>query len=255
MDRDLHPRTALVTGSTSGIGRAIAEAFAAEGAHVVVSGRRAELGEAVVTGIRERGGSAEFVRADLSAGAETVSEFVNAATTAAGGRVDILVNNAAQLVPATATVDTTEAMIDKALAVNVKAPLLVTAALVPAMLEQGSGVVINIGSINGTTGMAGAALYGATKAAMHSLTKSWASEFARRGVRVNTVAPGPTETEWNEDHRDIIDKLVAEVPSGRMSRAGEVAAVAVFLASDEASHVHGTTVAVDGGMAVSHRSN
>jgi NAD(P)-dependent dehydrogenase (short-subunit alcohol dehydrogenase family) len=251
----LSGRTALVTGSTSGIGRAIAEAFAAEGAHVVVSGRRTALGEAVVAGIRERGGSAVFVPADLDDSAAKVAEFADAATTAVGGRIDILVNNAAQLVGAMPTAETGEDLIDKALAVNVKAPLLLTGALVPAMIARGGGVVVNIGSISGTTGLAGGALYGATKAAMHSLTKSWAAEFGRRGVRVNTVAPGPTETEWNEQHRDMLNQLVAGVPSGRTSRADEVAAAAVFLASDDASHVHGTTIAVDGGMAVSLRSN
>jgi len=255
MTQRLSGRTALVTGSTSGIGRAIAEAFAAEGAHVVVSGRRAGLGAEVVDGIKQRGGSAAFVEADLSGGAEKVAEFARAASAAAGGKVDILVNNAAQLVPATATMDTTEAIIDQSLEVNVKAPLLVTAALVPAMIAGGGGAVINIGSINGTTGMAGAALYGATKAALHSLTKSWAAEFGRQGVRVNTVAPGPTETEWNAQHRDLLALLVAGVPSGRTSRAAEVAAAVVFLASDEASHVHGTTIAVDGGMAAALRSN
>jgi NAD(P)-dependent dehydrogenase (short-subunit alcohol dehydrogenase family) len=222
---------------------------------VVVSGRRAGLGAEVVDGIKQRGGSAAFVEADLSGGAEMVAEFARAASAAAGGKVDILVNNAAQLVPATATMDTTEAIIDQSLEVNVKAPLLVTAALVPAMIAGGGGAVINIGSINGTTGMAGAALYGATKAALHSLTKSWAAEFGRQGVRVNTVAPGPTETEWNAQHRDLLALLVAGVPSGRISRAAEVAAAAVFLASDEASHVHGATIAVDGGMAAALRSN
>jgi NAD(P)-dependent dehydrogenase (short-subunit alcohol dehydrogenase family) len=243
----LEGRTALVTGSTSGIGRAIAIAFAAEGARVIVTGRRVENGEKVVAEIQERGGDARFVASDLSDGAG-VSALAVAATEAAGGRIDVLVNNAAALVGGSATVDTPESLIDTVLDTNIKAPLLLTAALVPAMIANGGGAVVNVGSINGTTGMNGAALYGASKAALHSLTKSWAAEWAGQGVRVNTVAPGPTETEWNEQHRDLIGRIVAGTPSGRLSRAAEVAAVAVFLAGDEASHVHGATIPVDGGM-------
>jgi NAD(P)-dependent dehydrogenase (short-subunit alcohol dehydrogenase family) len=238
-------RSALVTGSTSGIGRAIAVRFAAEGARVIVTGRNVEAGEKVVAEI----GDATFVAGDLSTGAG-VRALAEAALAAAGGRIDILVNNAAALVGRTSTLDTTEEIIDRVLGTNVKAPILLTAALVPAMIACGSGAIVNVGSINGLVGMDGAALYGASKSALHSLTKSWAAEFGRHGVRVNTVAPGPTATEWNERHRAYIEKLVADVPSGRLSTLDEVASVAVFLASDEAAHVHGATIPVDGGMAI-----
>jgi NAD(P)-dependent dehydrogenase (short-subunit alcohol dehydrogenase family) len=244
----LSGRTALVTGSTSGIGQAIAERLAADGAHVIVTGRRVDIGAKVVAAIEERGGRATFVRGDLATGAG-VAALAAAVMSVANGRLDVLVNNAAALVGGRATVDTPEELIDTVLATNVKAPILITAALVPAMLERGSGSVINIGSINGVTGMNGAALYGASKAALHSLTKSWAAEWGRRGVRVNTVAPGPTTTEWNEQNADRLAPMIAAVPSGRMSTPAEIAAVAAFLASDDASHVHGATIAVDGGMA------
>ncbi len=247
MTRRLAGRTALVTGSTSGIGRTIATAYAAEGAHVIVTGRRVPEGEKLAAELAEAGGQATFVAGDLSDGAG-VAALARAALDAAGGRVDILVNNAAALVGGRATTDTDEATIDTVLHTNIKAPLLLAAALVPAMLERGAGVIVNVGSVNGTIGMNGAALYGASKAALHSLTKSWSAEWGRRGIRVNTVAPGPTETEWNEAHRDYLNRLVDTAPSGRLSRAAEVAAVAVFLASDEASHVHGATIPVDGGM-------
>jgi NAD(P)-dependent dehydrogenase (short-subunit alcohol dehydrogenase family) len=131
---------------------------------------------------------------------------------------------------------------------NIKVPFLITAALVPAMIDNGSGAVINIGSINGVAGMNGAALYGATKAALHSLTKSWSAEFGSQGVRVNTIAPGPTEVEWSLPIRDYLQQMVAGVPSGRLSRTEEIAAVAVFLASDAATNIHGATIPVDGGM-------
>jgi NAD(P)-dependent dehydrogenase (short-subunit alcohol dehydrogenase family) len=252
MTKSLTGRTALVTGSTSGIGRAIAIRFAAEGAHVIVTGRRAPAGEKVVAEIGEAGGAATFVAGDLSDGAG-VTALASAATVAAGGHIDILVNNAAALVGGSATVDTGEELIDRVLDTNVKAPLLLTAALVPAMLDRGAGVVVNVGSINGLIGMSGSALYSASKSALHSMTKAWAAEWGRRGVRVNTVAPGPTETEWNEQHREHLRPIVDSVPSGRMSRLDEVAAVAVFLAGDESSHVNGATIPVDGGMSVTRQ--
>jgi NAD(P)-dependent dehydrogenase (short-subunit alcohol dehydrogenase family) len=241
-------RTALVTGSTSGIGKAIAERLAADGAYVIVTGRRAELGANVVSGIEERGGHAVFVTGDLSTGAG-VAALANDATKAASGPIDILVNNAAALVGGRATVDTPEELIDTILDTNVKAPLLLTAAIVPAMLGRGSGSVINVGSINGVVGMNGAALYGASKAALHSLTKSWAAEWSQFGVRVNTVAPGPTATERNAAHADQLGPLIDKIPTRRMSELSEVAAVVSFLAGDDASHVYGATIAVDGGMA------
>ncbi len=248
MTTRLTGRTALVTGSTSGIGRAIAEAFASEGARVLVTGRRKQLGDEVVAGIVERGGAAEFLAADLSAGPDTVVAFARDALDRAGGRIDVLVNNAAYLVGGTPTVDTEPSVIDAAMDLNIKVPFLITAQLVPAMIDAGSGAIINIGSINGTSGMVGAALYSATKGAAHMLTRAWAAEFGRAGVRVNTIAPGPTEVEWNEGMRDRLEDMVSGTPSGRMTRAREIAAIAVLLASDEAHNVHGATIPIDGGM-------
>ena len=248
MGQRLLGRRALVTGSTSGIGKAIAIAFAAEGAQVVVTGRREELGAAVVAAIRDKGGSAHFVAADLSTGVPAVNKLVADAAAALGGAIDTLVNNAAFLLPSTSTLEVTDELLESALNLNIKVPFLVTAAALPAMQAAGAGNVINIGSINGVTGMAGAALYGATKAALHSLTKSWAAEFGPAGIRVNTVAPGPTAVEWSEPFHDVLASLVSKVPSQRLSQPEEIAAAAVFLASDEASHIYGATLPVDGGM-------
>jgi NAD(P)-dependent dehydrogenase (short-subunit alcohol dehydrogenase family) len=248
MSLRLATKTALVTGSTSGIGEAIAVAMAAEGALVVVTGRDAARGAAVVAAITAAGGRAAFVAADLAAGPAAIRALASEATEAAGGRLDVLVNNAAFLVGGRATVDTDADLIDAALSVSIKAPFLLTAAIVPAMVERGAGVIVNIGSINGVVGMNGAALYGATKAALHSLTKSWAAEFGPYGVRVNTVAPGPTLTAHNESIRDYLDDMLSTVPSRRPSTTAEVAAAAVFLASDDASNIHGATLAVDGGF-------
>jgi NAD(P)-dependent dehydrogenase (short-subunit alcohol dehydrogenase family) len=245
MTARLDGRTALVTGSTGGIGRAIAEAFAAEGAYAIVSGRRADLGAEVVAGIIANGGRATFVGADLTT---DVPALANAALAAADGRIDILVNNAAQLVPLTPTADTAVDLIDQALAVNIKAPIVLTGVLAPLMAARGSGVVINIGSINATTGMGGSALYSTTKAAIHSLTRTWAAEYGSAGVRVNTLAPGPTETDFNAANVEHLRPLLRGTASGRLSSLAEVAAAAIYLASDESSNTHGISLPVDGGM-------
>ncbi|MFJ1596196.1 SDR family NAD(P)-dependent oxidoreductase [Streptomyces sp. NPDC088261] len=240
-------RNALVTGATGGIGRAVAMALAREGATVVVSGRDTERGEDIVRRIGDEGGKAVFVRADLGAGGQAVRDLARDAT-AAVGVIDVLVNNAAVLIPAQSMLDATEEQIDQALAVNVKAPFLLTACLVPSMVERGGGAVVNMGSINGETGMSVAALYGASKAGLHSLTKSWAAELAARNVRVNTVAPGPTVTEHNAAYKDMLENLTTAHPRRRPGTAEEVAAAVVFLAGDDATHIHGVTLPVDGGF-------
>src|SRR5450756_1888333 len=216
MTERLQGRTALVTGSTDGLGAGIARALADEGAFVVVSGRNAARGEKVVAEIAERGGSAMFVRADLAGGGPAIRELADAAHAAAGGPLDILVNNAAMLIS--------------------PAP---TAAL---------GAIVNVGSINGLVGMAESALYSATKAAIHSLTKSWAAEYGPASVRVNTVAPGPTATERNLAFADRIAPIIGRAPSRRMSTPEGVGQAVVFLVSDEASNIHGATLSVDGGF-------
>ena len=166
----------------------------------------------------------------------------------AGGRLDILVNNAAQLIGGISTGDTSEELIDRALSVSVKAPFLLTAAVVPAMVARGQGVIINMGSINGLIGMAGAALYTSTKHAIHGLTKAWAAEFGPSGVRVNTVAPGPTLTDAVVAMTELRKTVTATVPSRRLSTPEDIAAAVVFLASDDAANIHGATLSVDGGF-------
>jgi NAD(P)-dependent dehydrogenase (short-subunit alcohol dehydrogenase family) len=241
-------RSALVTGSTDGIGAGIARALADEGAYVIVSGRNAVRGEKVVAEIAERGGSAVFVRADLAGGGAAARELADAAQAAADGPLDILVNNAAMLIAPGPTAEIDEDVIDGALAVNVKSVILLTGLIAPGMASRGEGAIVNVGSINGLVGMAGSALYSATKAAIHSLTKSWAAEYGPSGVRVNTVAPGPTLTERTAAFADRIAPIIARTPSRRMGTTEEVAKAVVFLASDEASNIHGATLSVDGGL-------
>ncbi|MEU0843653.1 SDR family oxidoreductase [Streptomyces sp. NPDC005962] len=248
MAQRLTGRTALVTGSTTGIGAAIAAALAAEGAFVVVSGRDERRGAEVVARIEKGGGAASFVKADLSAGADVIGRFATDAVAAADGRIDVLVNNAALLLAPTPTAEVAQETIDEALAVSVRSMFLLTGLLVPPMAERGHGAVVNLGSINGMRGMAHSALYSMTKAAVHSLTASWAAEYGPHGVRVNTVAPGPTLTEKVAAMEEHLAPMIAGLPSRRAGTPAEVAAAVVFLASDEASQIHGATLTVDGGF-------
>ncbi|MEV0617695.1 SDR family oxidoreductase [Nonomuraea sp. NPDC050404] len=247
MSARLHHRTALVTGSTDGIGAAIARALAAEGATVVVSGRDTARGEKVVAAIAEAGGRAAFARADLSRGAAAARELAEAAVELAGGPLDILVNNAAMLIEPAPTAEVPEELIDGALAVNVKAAFLLTGLIAPTMAARGGGAIVNLGSISGLYGQAGSALYSTTKAAIHSLTKSWADEYGPHGVRVNTVAPGPTFTHKVAAMEEHLAPMIARLPSRRPSTPEEVARSVVFLVGDEAANIHGATLSVDGG--------
>jgi NAD(P)-dependent dehydrogenase (short-subunit alcohol dehydrogenase family) len=238
-------KTALVTGSTSGIGRAAAEILAARGLHVVVSGRGQERGAEVVRTIRSAGGSADFVRADLrdEAGARALAD---AARTIGGGRVDVLVNSAG-IFPFGPTAATTTEGFDEVFDVNVKAPYFLVAALAPGMAERGDGAIVNVTTMVAEFGAAGMGLYGSTKAALVLLTKSWAAEFGPSGVRVNAVSPGPTRTEGTAAMGESLDQLAAAGPAGRPGTASEVAEAIVFLATDAASFVHGAVLPVDGG--------
>ncbi|MGV0747519.1 SDR family NAD(P)-dependent oxidoreductase [Mycolicibacter minnesotensis] len=240
-------RTALITGSTAGLGAGIATALAEAGAAVLVSGRDPKRGADVVQRIESAGGRAAFIGADLGAGGAEVARLAADATAAAGGSIDILVNNAAMLLMPSPTAEVPEQQIRDAFAINVFAPFLLTGALAPAMAQRGSGVIVNVGSISGLIGSANSALYGATKATVHSLTKSWADEYGPSGVRVNTVAPGPIRTERNAEFEEHVTPALARVPSRRMSTVAEVAAAVVFLASDDAANIHGATLSIDGG--------
>lgn len=240
MNASLAGRRALVTGSTSGLGAGIAIALADAGADVVVTGRNRARGEEVVRRIESGGGSAVFIPVDFSEGESAITELA-----ASSGRIDVLVNNVATLVQPAPTADVTGAEIAAAFAVSVATPFLLTGLLAPEMAKRGGGAIVNVGSISGIIGADGSALYGATKASIHLLTKAWAAEFGPHGVRVNAVAPGPIATERNEEFADAIAPVLARVPSHRMSTVAEVAATVVFLAA--AGNVHGSIVTVDGG--------
>ncbi|MYS19396.1 NAD(P)-dependent dehydrogenase, short-chain alcohol dehydrogenase family [Streptomyces sp. DvalAA-14] len=247
MTARLQDRTALVTGATSNIGRAIAIAFGAQGAHVVVSGRDEIRGAEVVARIRAAGGRADFVAADLDGSAAAGVALAERATGLLGGRIDILVNNAA-IHPGAVTASTDEASFDRVYAVNVKAPFFLTAAVAPAMAAAGGGAIVNLGSWIARLGIPVGALYSSTKGAMETLTRAWAAEFGPAGVRVNAISPGvvrvvsPDETESYPG-----DVMMKGTPAGAPGLPDAIAQAAVYLASDEAAFVHGTVLDVDGG--------
>jgi len=239
--------TALVTGATSGIGRATAIRLAARGHRVVVAGRSSARATEIVEGIRAAGGRAEAVTADLG-DAGQVLHLARAALQAGQGRVDVLVNHAATYptLPGTTAGATAEA-IDAAFATNVRAPYLLMRELTPGMAERGRGTVVNLISTAASAGMPGLGLYGATKAALAQLTRAWAAEFGPKGVRVNAVSPGPTSTEGTAQFGDFILHLASQAPAGRVAAPEEIAAAIDFLVSDDASFIHGVVLPVDGG--------
>jgi NAD(P)-dependent dehydrogenase (short-subunit alcohol dehydrogenase family) len=236
-EQSLSGRIALVTGATSGIGRATAIQLARQGAEVIVHGRDKDRGEQVIAEIAQEGGKARFIAADLSDPAE-IRRLADEA-----GEVDVLVNNAgfSWFGP---TADLDVATYDALFDANVRAPYFLVAALAPRMAASGGGSIVNVASMAGMIGLAGGAAYGGTKATLAAMTRAWAAEFSPSGVRVNAVAPGPVFTAADPER---IEALGATTLLGRSAQADEIAQVITFLSSPAAGYVTGTTVAADGG--------
>lgn len=235
----LEGQRALVTGATSGIGRAVALQLARDGAEVLVHGRDAARGAQTVKEITDAGGKASFVAADLGNAAD-VQRLANDV-----GDVDILINNAGiSVFGPTAEFDVSA--FDKMFASNVRAPFILVAALAPGMASRGRGSIVSLSSMAGGVGIVGGAAYGATKASLEAMTRAWAAEYSGSGVRVNAIAPGPVYTP-TPSGPEFITALGETTPMRRASQPEEIAEVIAFLASPRASYVTGTTVAADGG--------
>ena len=235
----LEGQRALVTGATSGIGRAVSLQLARDGAEVLVHGRDAARGAQTVQEIVAAGGKASFVSADLGdpAGVQGLA--------ADAGEVDILINNAgiSRFAP---TAEFDVSAFDRMFASNVRAPFFLVAALAPGMAARGHGSIVSVSSMTGGVGLVGGAAYGATKGSLEAMTRAWAAEYSASGVRVNAIAPGPVYTP-TPSGPEFIRALGETTPMHRASQPEEIAEVIAFLASPRASYITGTTVAADGG--------
>jgi NAD(P)-dependent dehydrogenase (short-subunit alcohol dehydrogenase family) len=238
----------LITGALTGIGRATAVAFAKEGAKLVVAGRHEEAGQQLATELRKLGGEAEFVRADVRK-EDDVRALVDE-TVARFGRLDVAVNNAGtEGKPGPLTEQTAESYA-ATFDTNVLGVILSMKHEVRGMQGQGSGSIINISSTYGHEGAAGASIYAGSKHAVEGITKSVALEIAKTGIRVNGVAPGPTDTGMLTRFTGTPERkaiLTTGVPMGRLGLSEELANAIVFIASDEASFITGHVLNVDGG--------
>jgi len=256
----LKGKVAVITGGGRGIGRAIARRFAAEGAAVLVAARTEAEIRSVVAEIEESGGRAACVRADVSREADCAHIFATAQERL--GPVDILVNNAGDYGPVKPVEEIGLAEFDRVIAVHLRGAFLLTRLALPGMYARGTGAIINISSLSAKSAFPWGAPYAAAKAGMLGLTRVTAAEAARRGVRVNAICPGPvTETKMSKDLGNTLamrlgvnpDAQLAQflegILQGRGQTADEIASMAVFLASDQASAITGQSVNVDGGAA------
>lgn len=250
MQTSFQNKVVLITGATSGIGKVSALAFGKAGAKVVVSGRREAEGQAVVSEIKAAGGEATFVKADVAVEADVAA--LVAKTVATYGSIDIAFNNAGVELTGS-IVDATEADYRRVFDINVWGVLTSMKHEIPVMLKQGAGVIINTSSVAGQVGMAGASVYVASKHAVEGLTKAAALEYAKQGIRVNAVAPAAIETDMMNrftggGSEEALSYMRSLHPVGRLGRSEEIANPVLFLASDAASFITGTSLNVDGGL-------
>jgi NAD(P)-dependent dehydrogenase (short-subunit alcohol dehydrogenase family) len=237
--------TALITGGTSGIGRAAAKKLAQSGVHVLVVGRNVERGEKTVAEIRTAGGQADFISSELR-DASSARQVARRAVELGNGHVDILINNAG-IYPFGPTHEMTEELFDKVYSLNVKVPYFLVAELAPLMAKRGKGAIVNLSTMVADYGAPGMSLYGSSKAAINLLTKVWTAEYGPSGVRVNAVSPGPTRTEGTDAMGEGLERLAGEAPAGRPATPDEIAEAITFLATDRSSFIQGAKLAVDGG--------
>ena len=246
--KGLKDKVAIITGSGQGIGKATALLFANEGAKVIVAEYNKDTGEAVVTEINEAGGEGHFVQVDIS-NRESVHVLISEVKETHGS-IDILVNNAGVIKDNTLE-NMTDEEFDRVISVNLRGTYNCTKEVAEIMREQGSGVILNAASVVALYGNFGQTNYVASKAGIIGMTKVWARELGRDGIRVNAVAPGFISTDMTKDiPENVIEMMLKKVPLQRMGEPEEVASVYAWLASDEAGYVTGTVISVDGGVVV-----
>jgi len=250
MPGDYQGKVVLVTGGSYGIGRAAAIGFAQRGAKVAIADRDVKRGEETLRCIKDAGGDAIFVKTDVSLEAD-VKALVEK-TIQAFGRLDCAFNNAGIHKQFISTVDFTAPDWEEMINVNLKSIWLCMKYEIPQMLKQGKGAIVNTSSAAGLVGAPSNPAYPASKHGVVGITKSTALEFARKGIRVNCVCPGPTRTGMNEElvasNPEMVKAMDQRVPMGRIGEPEEVAAAAIFLCSDEASYITGHALPVDGGI-------
>lgn len=247
---DFGDKVVLITGGTSGIGRATAVSFAKAGARVVVAGRRDDAGAKTIELIRQDGGEGVFVKTDVSKLEQARSLLDHVVKTF--GRLDIAFNNAGSEGPLGRLAELDEAEVEEAVNINFHGTRMCMKFEIEKMLNAGSGVIVNCSSVAGLIGIASSSIYCATKHAILGLTKAAALEYASSGIRINAIAPGPIETDMLKriaTHQQIHNRAAA-VPMARLGTALEVADVVMWLASDSASFVMGQTIVVDGGLTI-----
>lgn len=241
----LKDKVAIITGGASGIGLAATERFLEEGAKVIIADFNQEEGEKRAAELKQIG-EVQFVFTDV-ADRKSVQALVDQ-TLELYGRIDILINNAGILADARLE-KMTEEQFDRVINVNLKGVYNCTQAVVPTMLEQGNGKIINTSSVSGVYGNFGQTNYAATKAAVVGMTKTWAKEFGRKGINVNAVAPGFIMTDMVKTMPEkVVDKMKQSISLQRLGTTEDVANAYLFLASDESNYVHGHVLHVDGGI-------
>jgi 3-oxoacyl-[acyl-carrier protein] reductase len=242
----LHDKVALITGAASGIGKATAHVFARNGARLVIADFDEELGMATVEELRKLGAEAVFVKVNVS-NLYDVQQMVDAAVKRFS-RIDVLVNNAGIVRDGLLTkLDPAEW--DQVIAVNLTGVFYCTQAVARVMVPQGSGVILNAASVVGLYGNIGQTNYVATKSGVIGMTKTWAKELGPKGIRVNAVAPGFIMTGMTEQMPEkVLDKMREKTPLRRLGQPEDIAHAYLFLASDEASFIHGAVLSVDGGL-------
>ncbi|MEN6670253.1 SDR family oxidoreductase [Psychrobacter sp. B38] len=244
----LQDRVAIVFGGTSGLGEATAKAFANEGAKVVVTGRDEEDGNRIVKDIKDNNQDAIFVKADVTEKSDIQAVVDKALTTY--GQIDILYNGAGIHDAYDNAVELEEDFYDKLMAINVKAPYLASKIVIPHFIKQGGGAIINVGSQATQMAGPGGSAYVTSKHAILGFSKQLAFDFGSQGIKVNTLSPGFIKTPMTEG---IEDERLERIPAKRAGKPEEIAALAVFLASDDSNYMQGANVLMDGGWVLGRK--